>query len=65
MNKMPQAHFTIRYIQNAYQNIFTPNKLDGVCCDFFVFSTRITLSLCMFQCCVDFWELGELEQAPG
>lgn len=30
---MPQAHFTIRYIQNAYQNTFTPNKIDGVCCD--------------------------------
>lgn len=61
---MPQAHFTIRYIQNAYQNIFTPNKLDRWRLLRFIF-TRITLSLCMFQCCVDFWELGELEQAPG
>lgn len=26
VNKMPHAHFTIKYIQNAYQNIFTPNK---------------------------------------
>lgn len=25
VNKMPHAHFTIKYIQNAYQNIFTPN----------------------------------------
>lgn len=26
VNKRPHAQFTIKYIQNAYQNIFTPNK---------------------------------------
>lgn len=25
VNKRPHAQFTIKYIQNAYQNIFTPN----------------------------------------